>query len=109
MSWRTCVVFKQIQFNSVRKQQAVGLFFDLEKAYGATWQYGIVRDMHKVGLRGRLPIFIAEYLKDHSIRVRIGITMSDEFHMEEGVLTGGVLAVTCFGLKINGLQGPVRG
>ena len=27
-----------------RKQQAVGVFFDLEKAYETTWQYGIIRE-----------------------------------------------------------------
>ena len=31
-----------------QKQQVVGLFFDLEKAYETTWQYGIIRDLHKV-------------------------------------------------------------
>ena len=37
-----------------QRQQAVGLFFDLEKAYETTWQYGIIRDLHRIGLRGRL-------------------------------------------------------
>ena len=32
-----------------------------------------------------------------------GTTLSDEFYPEESVPTGGVLAVTCFGLKINEL------
>ena len=86
-----------------RKQQAVGLFFNLEKAYETTWQYGIIRDLHRIGLRGRLPVFVSEYLRDRRIRVRIGNTLSDEFYPEEGVSTGGVLAVTCFGLKINEL------
>ena len=86
-----------------RRQQAVGLFFDLEKAYETTWQYGIIRDLHRIGLRGRLPVFVSEYLRDRRIRVRIGTTLSDEFYPEEGVPTGGVLAVTCFGLKINEL------
>ena len=85
------------------KQQAVGLFFDLEKAYETTWQYGIMRDLHRAGLRGRLPIFVSEYLKDRKFKVRVGVTLSDEFGTEEGVPTGGVLAVTCFGLKINDL------
>ena len=53
-----------------QRQQAVGLFFDLEKAYETTWQYGIIRDLHRIGLRGRLPVFVSEYLRDH--RVRIG-------------------------------------
>ena len=38
-----------------RKQQAVCLFFDL--ACETTWQYGIIRDLHRIGLRGRLPFF----------------------------------------------------
>ena len=86
-----------------QRQQAVGLFFDLEKAYETTWQYGSIRDLHRIGLRGRLPVFMSEYLRDRRIRVRIGTTLSDEFYPEEGVSTGGVLAVTCFGLKINEL------
>ena len=46
---------------------------------------------------------MSEYLRDCRIRVRIGNTLSDEFYSEERVQTGGVLAVTCFGLKINEL------
>ena len=86
-----------------QRQQVIGLFFDLEKAYETTWQYGIIRDLYRIDLRGRLPIFVSEYLRDRRIRVRIGTTLSDEFYSEEGVPTGGVLAVTCFGLKINEL------
>ena len=86
-----------------RKQQTVGLIFDLEKAYETTWQYGIIRDLHRIGLRGRLPFFVSEYFRDHRIRVRIGNTLSDEFYPEDRVPTGGVPAVTCFGLKINKL------
>ena len=86
-----------------QRQQAVGLLFDLEKAYETTWQYGIIRDLHRIGLRGILPVFVSEYLRDRRIRVRIGTTLSDEFYPEEGDQTGGVLAVTCFGLKINEL------
>ena len=86
-----------------QRHQAVGLFFDLEKAYETTWQYGIIRDLHRIGLRGRLPVFVSEYLRDRRIRVRLGTTLSDEFYSEEGVPTEGVLAVSCFGLKINEL------
>ena len=37
------------------------------------------------------------------MKIRIGTILPDEFYQEEGVPTGGVLAVTCFGLKINEL------
>ena len=63
--------------------------------------------MHRIGLRGRLPAFVAKYLRDRRIRVRIGTTLSDELYPEEGVPSGGVLAVTCFGLKINELPSRI--
>ena len=81
-----------------QRQQAVGLFLDLEKAYETTWQYGIIRYFDGTGLRGRLPVFVSEYIREQRIRVRFGTTL-----LEEGVPTGGVLAVICFGLKINEL------
>ena len=65
-----------------QRQQAVGLFFDLEKAYETTWQCGIIRDLCRIGIRRRLPIFVSWYLKDWRIRVRIGTTLSDEFYPE---------------------------
>ena len=61
------------------------------------------KDLHRVGLGKRLPVFVSEYLRDHRIRVRIWTTLSDEFYPKEGFPTGGVLAVTCFGLKSNEL------
>ena len=30
----------------------------LEKAYGTVWKHGVIRDLHKTGLRGRMPMFI---------------------------------------------------
>ena len=94
---------RYIRDASAQRQQAVSLFFDLEKAYETTWQYGIIRDLHRIGLRGRLSVFVSEYLRHRRIRVRIGITLSDEFYPEEGVPAGGVLADTCFSLKIDEL------
>ena len=43
----------------IKKEHVVAVFFDLEKAYDTTWRYGILKDIHKLGLRGRLPTFIA--------------------------------------------------
>jgi len=47
----------------IQRQYAVAVFFDLEKAYDWTWKYGIIRDLHQVGLHGRLPCFIEGFLK----------------------------------------------
>jgi hypothetical protein len=38
--------------------------FDLEKAYDTTWKYGILKDLFDMGLKGKLPNFISNFLSD---------------------------------------------
>ena len=42
----------------VKKEHVAAVLFDLEKAYDTTWKYGVMKDLHKLGLKGRLPLFI---------------------------------------------------
>ena len=39
----------------IHNRHLVSVFFYLEKAYDTTWKYGIMKDLHGFGLRGRLP------------------------------------------------------
>ena len=48
----------------VRREHVVSVFFDVEKAYDTTWKYGILRDLHDAGLRGRMPKFVGKFLTD---------------------------------------------
>ena len=50
----------------VKKEHVVAVFFDLEKAYDTTWKHGIMKDLHKLGLKGRLPLFIQNFLSDRT-------------------------------------------
>jgi ribonuclease HI len=84
-------------------EHVVAVFFDLEKAYDTTWKYGILRDLHGAGLRGRLPMFIAEFLANRQFRVRLGSCLSDCYEQEMGVPQGSILSVTLFILKINSI------
>jgi hypothetical protein len=52
------------------------------------WKGGILRDLHEVGLRGRLPVFIAGFLLNRHFRVRIGSCLSNAFNHEMGVPLG---------------------
>ena len=87
----------------VKKEHVVAVFFDLEKAYDTTWRYGIMKDIHKLGLRGRLPTFIESFLADRTMQVRVGSTLSDLYDQEQGVPQGGVLSTTIFNIKINAI------
>ena len=87
----------------INKQHVVSVFFDLESAYDTTWKYGILRDLHDFGLRGRIPIFIAAFLNERLFRVRVGNTLSDARVQEMGVPQGCILSVTLFSIKINSI------
>ena len=85
----------------IRKQHLTAVFFDLEKPYDTTWKYGIMWDLHDLGLRGRLPMFIKNFLFERTFRVRMESTFSDLQYQEEGVPQGSILSVTLFSIKIN--------
>ena len=76
--------------------------FDLEKAYDTTWKYGIVKDLKNLGLEGRMPIFIQNFLQDRRFKGRMGEVFSED-KPKMGVPQGSVLSVTLFNIKINNI------
>ena len=72
-----------------------------KKAYDTTGRYGILKDIHKLGLRGRLPTFIENFLADRAMQVRVGSSLSDYYDQEQDVPQGSVLSTTLFSIKIN--------
>lgn len=90
-----------------RKKQVLAVFFDLEKAYDTTWKHGILSDLHDLNLRGRLPIFISNFLSDRRFRVKSGNQVSDPYPQENGVPQGSILSPMLFNLKINNIMKSV--
>ena len=91
----------KIQQGFARQLQTIGVFFDLEKAYDTTWRHGIIKQLHKLGIKGNMIRFISDFLCDRYIKVRVGNKISSAYKQEEGVPQGSVLSVTCFALAIN--------
>ena len=87
----------------VNREHVVSVFFDLEKAYDTTWRYGILKDLHDLGLKGRLPLFIQNFLEDRTMQVRVGSTLSDLYDQEQVVPQGSILSTTLFNIKINNI------
>ena len=50
----------------------VSVFVYLEKVYHTGWKHGVAKDLHKAGLRGRMPSFIQNFLSNRVFRVRLG-------------------------------------
>ena len=84
----------------IKKEHVVAVFLDLEKAYNTTWRYGILKDIHKLGLRGRLPTFIENFLADRTMQVLVDSSLSDEYDQEQGVPQG-VFCLQHFLIKID--------
>ena len=75
----------------VDRKHLVSIFFDLEKAYDTTWNHAyFIRFYTKTGLRGRLPMFICDFLSDRYFKVRVGNIYSDPYSQEEGVPQGSI-------------------
>ncbi|GBN95984.1 putative RNA-directed DNA polymerase from transposon X-element, partial [Araneus ventricosus] len=87
----------------ITKKHLVSVLFDMEKAYDRSWRYGILKDMYNMGFRGKLPIFIKNFLQTRTFQVRVGDILSEEFIQKEGVPQGSVLSVVLFVIKINGI------
>ena len=78
----------------IQEQHPVAIFFDLKNAYKTTWRNGIMKDLHNVGLKGRLPNFIKAFLLDRKFWFCIGSNLSNIQNQEEGVRHGSILWVT---------------
>ena len=88
----------------VAKQHTLSVFFDVEAAYDRCWKYGALRDLHRLGIRGRLPIFIANFLQDRRFKVRLGSHFSDWFPQKEGFPQGSLLSILLFIVQMDGLK-----
>ena len=59
-----------------------------------------MKDLHTMGLRGNLPIFIQNFLTERTFQILLCTTLSDEtFKQEEGVPQGAILSTTLFSVK----------
>ena len=85
----------------IHNQHLVAVFFDLQKAYDTMWKYGILQDLHGMGLQGNLPIFIGNFLFDRTFQIHLGTILSDKIFHQEGVPQGAILSPTLCNIKIN--------
>ena len=86
-----------------QRLHTIAIFFDLQKAYDTAWRYGVLQKVHMYGLRGQLPLFLAAFLCDRSIRVRVGNILSDVKPLIQGIPQGSVLSCTLFLIAVNDL------
>ena len=85
----------------LKKEHVVAVFFYLEKAYDTTWKHGIMKDLHKLGLKGRLPLFIQIVLSDRTFNARIGNTLSTYLNKNKVYHREAFYHLPCLALKLS--------
>ena len=85
----------------LRNKYLVAVFFDLAKAYDTCWKYTIMKELYDFGLRGKLPLFIKDFMDGRTFRVKVGNTLSDVFEQQMGVPQGSVLSCNLFSVGVN--------
>ena len=77
----------------IKNEHFIAIFFDIEKAYDTMWRYGVMKDLHDLDIKCRLPQFINHFLSKRKFR--------DVKNQEESIPQGSILSVTLFNIKIN--------
>ena len=77
--------------------------FDISKAFDRVWHKGLLAEQPKFGLRHTLITWIASFLSDRSIVIRVGGFLSKSHSTNSSVPQGSVISPFLFILFINDL------
>ena len=78
----------------------LAVFLDLKSAYNLTSTVALLQKMYTLGFRGRLMIFLQEYLQHRTFQVKTD-RLSETFDQENGLVQGGVISPILFNIMIN--------
>jgi len=78
------------------RRYTVAVMLDLEKAFDLVWHDGLLYKMEKMGLNGNILNFMTDFLANRSIRVRVGIAMSNSYQLQNGTPQGSVISPLLF-------------
>lgn len=92
-----------IHYAFKNKQHLYAIFFDISKAYDQVWKVGILKELDKIGIRGKMLNFIANFLSDRKIQVYNGKHLSNPYEIKNGIPQGSVISVTLFLIYINSI------
>ena len=88
------------------KQSTLAIMLDLEKAFDLVWHQGLLYKMEKLGLKGNILQFVADFLTNRTIRVRIGSSVSNPYPLQNGTPQGSVISPLLFLIMINDIEIP---
>ena len=93
-----------IEAGQLNDKKVVAVFLDLKKAFDLMWRKGIILKLTEFGIRGKMLIWINDFLVDRKIRVKVLDQVSDYQKTENGSPQGVVLSPTLFNVIMDTLR-----
>ena len=79
-------------------------FFDVKRAFDTVWHSKLLHKLGKIGISGRMYNFIASFLSNRSLKVKVGQSLSQEHFLDMGVPQGSVIAPTLFSIMLHDIS-----
>ena len=77
------------------------IFLDLQKAFDRLWTNGVLSQLVKFDIKGRMLGWIKDFLSDRKIQVRVGQALSDIMVLDNGSPQGSVFSPILFNILMN--------
>ena len=86
------------------KRTLLATFFDVKRAFDTVWHSKLLDKLGKLGVSGRMYNFIASFLSNRSLQVKIGQSLSQKHFLDMGVPQGSVIAPTLFSIMLHDIS-----
>ena len=88
-------------------KKVLAVFFDLSKAFDKVWKEGLLLNLLRAGVHGKMYKWLSDFLFNRTARVKLDGTISRQVKLREGVPQGGVVSPTLFLVYINDITATV--
>jgi ribonuclease HI len=90
-----------------RGETVAAVFLDLTAAFDKLWNQGAIKYLHSLGIEGRMLRWLAAFLLNRKIRVRLNGETSELVETENGCPQGSVLSPIIFTVVMNSLEAAI--